>query len=342
MPQHEPSKPRRHEPSKSRQHEPSTRRPADPGELVDDVLDLQAGVISYRQAVGYGYRRHDIRRLLRRRVWAPILPRVYVCHTGAPSWEQRAWAALVWAEPAALTHISAIRAVEGPRAPGPDRAPIHLLVEHTRRLDAPAGVVLHRSRDFGNRLDPWSAPPRVRLEHAVIDTWATEPDRWERVELIARACRNRHTSSDRIRVALEQRERVPDRAWFLRLLGDVAGGSCSVLEQGYLESVERAHGLPRAVRQSSVRATLGMTRRDVTSHDLVIELDGRLYHDTAAQRDRDLDRDLDAWVRNEKAVRLGYGQVFRRPCQTARRLVALLRRAGWTGRPHRCGPTCAM
>lgn len=298
-------------------------------------------MISHRQAIDHGYRPHDIRRLLRRRIWAPILPCVYVAHTGPPSWEQRAGAAVLWAHPAALTHLSAIRAIEGPRTAGPERVPIHILVSHARRLHAPAGVVVHHSRGFHDRLDPWSTPSRVRYEHAVIDACIDEENRWDRVDIIARACRGRRTSPHRIRTALETR-RVPDRAWLLDLLADIAEGSCSVLEQGYLQGVERAHGLPRAARQSEVRATMGLTRRDVVSHDLVIELDGRLHHDTAAQRDRDLDRDLDAWVRNEKAVRLGYGQVFHRPCETARRVAALLRRAGWSGRPRPCGPGCVI
>ncbi|WP_066904657.1 hypothetical protein [Millisia brevis] len=195
----------------------------DPGAVIEDLLDLPAGVISHRQAIDHGYRPHDIRRLLRRRIWAPILPSVYVAHTGPPSWEQRAGAAVLWAHPAALTHLSAIRAIEGPRTAGPERVPIHVLVSHSRRLRAPAGVVVHRSRSFHDRLDPWSAPSRVRYEHAVIDTCLDEENRWDRVDIIARACRGRRTSPYRIRTALENR-RVPDRAWLLDLLVDVAGG----------------------------------------------------------------------------------------------------------------------
>jgi hypothetical protein len=50
--------------------------------------------------------------------------------------------------------------------------------------------------------------------------------------------------------ALAERQRVPRRAWLEAVLRDIADGSCSVLERGYLQHVERAHGrLPRADRQ---------------------------------------------------------------------------------------------
>ena len=73
--------------------------------------------------------------------------------------------------------------------------------------------------------------------------------------------------------------------------------------------------------------------RDVQyrSQGLVVELDGRLFHDNASARDRDLDRDLDAAVDGLLSVRLGWGQVFARPCETAQRIGRLLGARGWSG-----------
>ena len=45
----------------------------------------------------------DIARMLRRRDLVTVLPGVYVNHTGAQTWEQRAWAAVLYFWPAALT-----------------------------------------------------------------------------------------------------------------------------------------------------------------------------------------------------------------------------------------------
>jgi hypothetical protein len=74
-----------------------------------------------------------------------------------------------------------------------------------------------------------------------------------------------------------------------------------------------------------------------------VTVDGRLFHDTARARDVDLDRDLDAAaLASAFTVRLGWGQVFDRPCRTTQRLVLLLRRRGWEGTAVPCGPTCVL
>src|SRR5690606_35251780 len=116
------------------------------------------------------------------------------------------------------------------------------------------------------------------------------------------------------------------------VLEDLSVGACSVLERGYLTRVERAHGLPTAQRQvrDSIR---GPVYRDVvySSQQQVVELDGRLFHDSASARRADLDRDLDAATRGLGTVRVGWGQVFGSPCRTARRIGALLALRGWLG-----------
>jgi hypothetical protein len=88
----------------------------------------------------------------------------------------------------------------------------------------------------------------------------------------------------------------------------------------------------------------GLVLRDVVYDEFGVdlELDGRLFHASARQRDRDLDRDLDAAVLGHATVRLGWGQVFDRPCVTAGRLAVLLQRGGWTGSPRACGPGCPL
>jgi hypothetical protein len=112
---------------------------------------------------------------------------------------------------------------------------------------------------------------------------------------------------------------------------------------GYLHRVERAHGLAPAERQVVDRLGAGSVYRDVVyPGGLVVELDGRLFHDTTRQRDRDFDRDLDAAAAGTKTVRLSYGQVFERPCWTAARVARILDLHGWRGRPGRCGPACDL
>jgi hypothetical protein len=127
------------------------------------------------------------------------------------------------------------------------------------------------------------------------------------------------------------------------VLADIAAGTTSVLEHGYLTAVERAHGLPRAARQVRATTSVGVVYRDAEYPDgLIVELDGRLVHDSAAQRDADLERDLDAALDGRPTLRLSWGQVFDRPCRTAAKLAVLLQQRGWTGVPHPCSTSCTV
>ena len=59
-----------------------------------------------------------------------------------------------------------------------------------------------------------------------------------------------------------------------------------------------------------------------------------------AARDRDLERDLDAAVDADRlTLRIGWGQVYDRPCSTARKVARALSNRGWTGAVTQC-PSC--
>jgi len=303
-------------------------------------LEAQAGVVARFQAMEAGMTDPQIRRLLRRREWVATHPGVYVNHTGEPTWLQRAWAAVLFAWPAALADVSALRAAEGPGRRSEEV--IHIAVDRHRNRSAPPGVRVHRISHLRSRVQWNLGPPRLRYEEAALDVAASAPTELAALDVLAAAVQSRRTTAARMRDTLTARMRTPRRRWLSSVLDDVATGACSVLEHGYLSRVERAHDLPRARRQVRANATPGIVYRDAQWADLVIELDGRLFHDTALQRDRDMDRDLDALVDGLESVRLGYGQVFDRPCHTAARLAVLLGRRGWSGAPTSCGPGCPV
>ena len=306
---------------------------------LEAVLRMQSGVIRRDQVLTGERQPHDLRRLLRRRELVQVHPGVYVNHTGELTWLQRAWAGVLCGAPAALTHQSAIRAANGPgKRGGDDRGPIHVAIDRTRSLKEPEGVVLHQLADLQDKVLWNLGPPRVRIEHAVLDVAAEAPTEFAAISTIADAVQARMTRADRLLAALETRSRIARRAFLAGVMQDVADGTCSVLEHGYLDRVERPHGLPRGQRQVGASAR-GPIYRDVTyvGQQLVVELDGRLFHDNAEAHDTDLDRDLDAAVAGLTTVRLGWGQVFDRPCTTAQRVAALLRRRGWVETFTRCG-----
>jgi hypothetical protein len=308
---------------------------------LTEQLALQGGVIARRQALALGIEPHDIRRLLRRREWATVHPGVYVEHTGPMTWIQRAWAAVLYAWPAALAHESALRAADGPGRRASRETIIHVVVSHRRTVTAPAGVRVYRSRSVDSRVLWNLGPPRLRYEEAAIDVALDAPDDLAALEVLAAAIQARHTTARRLLSSLDSRSRVQRRDWFIAVLHDLAEGTCSVLEHEFLVRIERAHGLPRGARQQRATAGLSIVYRDVVYDDaLVVELDGRLFHDTAAQRDRDFERDLDAAIGAVETVRLSWGQVHARSCSTAAKLALVLRRHGWTGTPVPCGPGC--
>ncbi|QWC85497.1 hypothetical protein KLP28_01555 [Nocardioidaceae bacterium] len=216
---------------------------------------------------------------------------------------------------------------------------MHVLVPWERRPGPLDGVVIHRVRDFDVRARWNHAPPRDTYEAAVIDVALAARTRMDRIAELSRAVQQRRTTAQRLTTEIRRRSRVPDRTWLLHVLQDVADGTCSALEHGYLHRVERAHGLGRARRQVRDRLASGAIYRDVeyASADgsaLMVELDGRLHHDSAGQRDADLDRDLETAASGSRTVRLGWGQVFGSGCRTAALIARLLHIE-----PRRC-PRC--
>ena len=309
------------------------------------LLADQDGVVSRQQVLAAGLHPHDLARSLRRRELSRVHDGVYVHHTGAATFQQRCWGAVLACAPAALSHETALRAHEGPGSSRPEGL-VHLAVDHSRRLAPRPGVVLHRTSHLEERVLWHTGPPRVRYEDAAVDVAAGARTDFAALGELSRVVQSRRTTAARLAVTLASRQRVPRRQWLLSVLDDIAAGTCSVLEHGYLQRVERPHGLTGARRQVRDRLGAGAVYRDVRyavgAVGVVIELDGRLFHDTTAQRDRDFDRDLEAAADGLVTRRVSWGQVFDRPCWTASRIEVLLRRAGWTGHAHPCSATCSL
>lgn len=312
---------------------------------IEEILSRQDGVIARGQALAAGATRAAIVRRLRRGEWVPIHPGVYITHNGQPTWQQRAWAAVLACWPAALDGRSAIRAHEGPGRRHADDATITVMVAHERKVRSPAGVTVRRARRFESQVQWNLSPPRMRYDEAVIDLADRAYTDLAAIAALADACGGRRTTAARLLAKVDTIPRLRRRSWLCSVLQDVADGTCSVLEHGYLTRVERPHGLPRGERQAPAVSGGRRMLRDVRyagrrpSWTQIVELDGRLDHDSAAARDRDMERDLDAAIDGEETVRLSYGQVYDRPCRTAAKIARLLSRRGWRGRFRRC-PRC--
>ncbi len=308
---------------------------------LTELQSLQAGVISRRQAMELGLEKHDLARLVRRRLLTPLHPGVYLDHTGEPTWIQRAWGGVLATWPSALSHGSALRACEGPGRRIQYDDHIHVAVDRGRHVRAPERVVVHRLEGLADRALWNLGPPRLRYEDAALEVAGSAGSEFDALSVLATVVQSRRTTAARILAVAEQRSRLARRTWITAVLHDIAEGACSVLEHGYLTRVERAHGLVAGRRQRPEASAKGNLYRDVEyPTGLVVELDGRLFHDTTRQRDRDLDRDLETAVSGRSTIRLSWGQVFDRPCLTAQRLALVQRAHGWAGRIRPCGPGC--
>lgn len=298
------------------------------------LLGRQDGIAARTQLLDLGAGRGDVRRLLRRGALHRVWPGVYADHNGPLTRRQREWVAVLAAWPAALTGPTVL--------PEPPHLPVHIAVAHGRKVDVPPWVNLQRIVDLDARIVPHSHPPRIRLEHALVDTMV------ERVRAddvagafaeLARATYGGRTGPDRILTALAERARVPGRATVRDLVTDHRDGACSVLERGYLHRVERAHGLPRPWRQRTSLATGRRTATDVEhpEYGVIIELDGRAHHDSPAAWDNDARRDIaELAMRDAVTVRVTYGLVYDDACRTAAWIAAILQRRGWPGEFRRC------
>lgn len=301
------------------------------------LLRWQDGIVAREQLLSLGASVTDIRRLLRRRDLVLRHPGVYSAHTGSLSRAQLEWVAVLAAWPAALGFESAL--------PEHGGRVVQVVVERGRTVRPPRGTVVTR-RDGLREVVEWhTAPPRVRLEHATLDTMERSlraGDVAAAFSTLAVVLHTRRISIEDLEAALRMRARFSGRPTAVALLDDARTGACSVLERGYLHRVERAHGLPRGTRQRQSTSTGGVTAQDVRYDDygLIVELDGRAFHDSPRARDADAARDLaELAVRNDATARVTYGLVFRDSCSTAARIADILRRRGWNGAARRC-PRC--
>lgn len=302
--------------------------------LLDRVQD---GVVSRRQVLALGGTDNDIERMVRRRELTVVLPGVYVDHTGRLNRAQREWVAVLAYWPAALTLDSAL--------PHPRVAAVQIAVGGHRHPSTPDWIIIDRTAGLDARVNWRGTPPKVLLEHATIDVMSrrvAKGDVAAAFTVLADVCQTRRTTASRIAETLASRGRVAGRPLIAGMLSDFATGASSVLERAYLRDVERAHGLPRPTRQRASRAGGKRSDQDVRyeAYDVVVELDGRAFHDTASARNADARRDLaELAVAGAVTARVTYGLVFGEPCWTAAMVGRILRANGWTGSFLRC-PRC--
>lgn len=269
--------------------------------------------------------------------WQSPFPRVYVVFSGPIPLLTMQHAALLYAgKGATLSHATAGHTWRLCREP----AAIHLTVPYSREVDDQPSLAIHRSRTLtDDDVHPVFSPRRTHIERTVLDLLADKKTADAALGLVADSFRDGLSSPDALRAVLQQRPKTRWRKVVLDALPDMRAGAQSPLEVRDA-NLRRRHGLPAGRRQAG-RLADGTEYLDVLVEEwqLHVEMDGRLGHDRARERWRDMRRDNRSEVLRLRELRYGWADIVDRPCQVAIEQAVILRQQGWTGTFRRC-PTC--
>ncbi|MPV38058.1 type IV toxin-antitoxin system AbiEi family antitoxin domain-containing protein [Georgenia subflava] len=305
---------------------------------IERIAGGQDQAITRQQLLEHGATPNWISRQVRNRRWQRVFRGVYVIHTGPLQWRTRARAALLYlGEGAALSHISA--AFHHGLRDRPGRV-IHVSVPSNRRPAPQRGLVIH----LRDAMPPaWGRLRAISPVSTVLDL-ADDPSVHEDdvVGLVCALAR-RSIPLSALMKELRARKRVRHRALLKDLVTAVKLGVESPLEYRY-HRVEHSHGLPRSTLQ--VREVLDelWLRADCRYLKLGVrvELDGQLAHPNG-RTDADVWRDNAALIGAvEITLRYRWHHLVVTPCEVARQVALALIARGWTGRPRRCSPGCAV
>lgn len=284
-----------------------------------ELFAFQAGAASRRQVLAFGISDRVVQRLLRDGTWRAVSPGVYADRP--QTWLQLAWTGLLVGGSSAVLGLAAAAHLHGFVRAAPSQIAVFTgSRKHPNRSDPRFRFIRADRLGFGE-------PCRTRGAQTVLDLAAElGPD--ELAALLAEVLGRRLVAGREILRLLEATGRHRNRTLLREVLGDVSEGAQSPLEVRYLRDVERAHRLPRAIRQ----ARLGPYRGDALYEEfgVLVELDGRAFHQGLAGA-TDMDRDNFQQLQGVLTLRFGWRQVAGYPCSVARQVALALNSRGWPG-----------
>jgi hypothetical protein len=301
----------------------------------------QAGVVSREQAIKSGMGIGTIRARVKFGRWSQMHRGIYATFTGPVGRDAQLWAVLLYAGAGALLSHQTAAEILGLT----DRrsSHIHVTIPANRRVIPPKGVIIHVS---SSAVRGWrfarGIPPHTFAEQTILDLVdaATELD--DVVAWVTAGFRRNATSEARLKAAIAGRKKLRWRGRLDEIISMAAGGTHSPLEYRYDRDVERAHGLTQALKQvpfTKPNGTRGFRDRYYDKFGLVVELDGKQYHD-GDRRDQDRRRDNHATMTAGATLRYGWDDVMRTPCETAAQVYAALRGRGYAGTLKPCSAAC--
>jgi very-short-patch-repair endonuclease len=297
------------------------------------LVDAQQGVIARWQALQVLSRKAIERRIDSRR-WRRVHRGVYLTYGGPITLTQRHWIAVLAASPgpslidstaACLGGVSALQVHGLQRITSPQ---IDVLLPASRRLIAPAGVVIHRSSEIDRH--PAARLPTTTIARAVVDAavWARSESQ-ARLIIVA-SFQQRLVTAQEIRPLLDRMRTVPRHRLIATTVSDAAEGSHTLGELA-LVRICRSARLPKPTRQLRVRDLAGRVRYLDAVFDpwrVAVEIDGA-HHDEVRQRWDDGERDNALILATYRILRYPTHIVRDQPLRVAEEIRLALMQAGW-------------
>jgi very-short-patch-repair endonuclease len=291
-----------------------------------EVAAVQAGVVSRGQMLGLGGTSSTITRRLTEGRLRLALPGVYVV-AGSPSSDvQRWWIALLATGPEAVLSFESAARIHGVSTVPAD-GPTVLTVRHSGWQRLP-DVVVHQLND----LDPTDVVdhdglPVTSLPRTIVDLAAI----WRRGRLrmaVEDAVAARQTTDADIGRCLRSvaRRGKPGVRNLTAVLDDRGPGTsppASQLERDFFDLVRRS-ALPEPRRQHPLPrrdGVHGLVDAAWPEVKLIVEVDGRRWHQRLADMRRDRDRDIQAAAAGWLVVRLLHEHIVGAPDETVRELL---------------------
>lgn len=255
---------------------------------VDVVLE-QLGGVGSRQQLLRAVTRHQLDNELRKGHLLAKFSGAYCRPWDADRLAEQAALVSLGAD-AVLSHVTALRLWNLP-VPAATADVVDVTVSARRCPRPQSGLRIHRV----------AAPPpagpsgRLRLvtpAEAVVTTWPLLQRRDQRAPAIA-AVRQRLVKPEQLSERVGAHTRLPGRRHLGRLVALLAAGCESELEIWGLLAVFDVPGLCHGERQLVLRTPAGPFRVDLgfEAERVAFELDGRRFHSSRADRERDLRRD---------------------------------------------------
>ena len=275
---------------------------------IDQLLNAGGGVATRAELVRL-LGRHAFDNAVKSRRLTAVFPRVYAREWDVDLPQVRHRAALLSVGgAAALSHVTALALRS---LPVPEDAPLHVTAYQPRHPRGVCGeLVVHRTR-VPLELRQIDGLPVVAIETALTTSWPLLAGPEQRAPLIA-AYRRRLVSGPRLIRAAESAWWIRDVRSLRELVSLVFAGCESELELWGYTGVFDVPGLNDAARQRVVRVGGKTYRLDMAYDDemLNVELDGRAFHSSADQWQRDIARDLAVAKIGWQTIRLPHERLF--------------------------------